>query len=75
MAIRFPLSPPLADLFMRVFEKRELDEYSSRPKLWRRYVDDIFVIWQIEGENLDRFLVHLNNIEESMKFNFPSPMF
>ena len=53
---------------MEDFERKALEQFVFKPKLWRRYVDDTFVIWQHGRENLDSFLVHLNSIEESIKF-------
>lgn len=47
MAIGFPLSPPLSDIFMKNFEKRALDQYNSKLKLWHKCVVDTLVIWQI----------------------------
>lgn len=47
---------------MEGFEKRALDQCSSKPKVWRRYM------CYIARENLDRFLEYLKNIEESIKF-------
>ena len=36
------------------------------PRLWRRYVDDTFVI--IQKKFLNIFFDHINNLEPSMKF-------
>ncbi|XP_045477888.1 uncharacterized protein LOC123683035 [Harmonia axyridis] len=68
MAMGSPLSPVLADIYMEDFEGRALDQYVLKPKLWRRYVDDTFVIWPHGKETIAGFLEHLNNIEESIKF-------
>ncbi|XP_045477895.1 uncharacterized protein LOC123683043 [Harmonia axyridis] len=68
MAMGSPLSPVLADIYMEDFEGRALDQYVLKPKLWRRYVDDTFVIWPHGKETITGFLEHLNNIEESIKF-------
>jgi hypothetical protein len=38
------------------------------PKLWKRYVDDILVIWSHNKEHLETFLSHLNNIHPSIQF-------
>lgn len=63
-----PLSPVIANLFMEDLETKALETATSRPKLWLRYVDDTFVIWQHGREELDRFLEHLNNMHPRIKF-------
>lgn len=55
-------------LFQITYHGRALDQYSSKPKLWRRCVEDTFFLWKHRGENLNRFQEHSNNIEESKKF-------
>ena len=39
-----------------------------QPKLWLRYVDDIFVLWQYDKIGLNEFLQHLNNQHCNIKF-------
>ena len=39
-----------------------------QPKLWLRYVDDTFVIWQHGEDSLHSFLNHLSGIRESITF-------
>ena len=63
-----PLSPIAADLFMESFEEEALNSANDKPKLWVRYVDDTFVIWQHGPDKLELFQQHLNNIRKSIKF-------
>ena len=63
-----PLSPALANLYMEDFEIRALNSSTLKPKLWLRYVDDTFVIWQHGDDNLNKFLSHLNQIHPRIKF-------
>ncbi len=51
-----PLSPIVANLYMKAFEKRALDTSAQKPNLWIRYVDDVFAIWPHGDQALDEFL-------------------
>ena len=44
-AMGSPLSPVLANIFMEHFEQNALTNSALVPKLWKRYVDDIFAVW------------------------------
>ena len=61
-----PLSPIVANIFMEKFEKDALDTAPHPSSLWKRYVDDTFVI-QDEQHN-DEFFHHINSIDPSIKF-------
>ena len=54
-----PISPVLADMFMEEFEQLAITTSDHKPKIWLRYVDDTFVIWQHGLDNLRLFLDHL----------------
>ena len=61
-----PVSVVVADLVMEEVEQRALGSYSSPPKIWKRFVDDSFLI--IKRDELDSFFEHINGIENSIKF-------
>ena len=39
------LTPNYANLFMDRFETKALDNYPLKPLIWKRFIDDIFLIW------------------------------
>ena len=41
-----PLSPIVANIYMESLETGALETFRVKPKLWVRYVDDTFVLWQ-----------------------------
>ncbi|XP_071510232.1 uncharacterized protein [Diadema antillarum] len=67
-AMGSPLSPIVANLFMENFEETALQTATLRPKVWLRYVDDTFVVWQHGAEEINNFLQHLNSQHPSIKF-------
>ena len=63
-----PLSPFIADLFMEKLESEILLSTSKRPRIWKRYVDDTFCIWDNSLSELEDFLNLLNSYDEHIKF-------
>jgi hypothetical protein len=68
MAMGSPLSPLMANLFMEWFEEQAQDTASLKPKLWLRYVDDVYCLWQHGRDSLSGFLDHLNGIHPNIRF-------
>ena len=68
-AMGLPLSPVIANLYMEFFEKLGIDTTPLKPKMWKRYIDDTFVVWEhgLESE-LTSFLEHLNSFRPSIQF-------
>ena len=63
-----PLAPVLANLFMGHHEKNWIDNFEgSKPIVYRRYVDDIFCLFDNENE-ASLFLVYLNKQHPNIKF-------
>ena len=62
-----PASPSIANMFMIKLEETALDTFTGRrPRIWLRYVDDIFSI--IKKNLVKRLLEHLNSIHPSTQF-------
>ena len=51
------LSPIVANIFMEDLEAQALQTSSWKPKMWRRYVNDVFVIWSQGDQLLEEFTV------------------
>ena len=56
------------NIFMEHFERNALANSVYVPKIWKRYVDDIFAIWPHRKEHLDTFLSYFKNIHPAIKF-------
>ena len=65
-AMGSPLSPIVANIFMEKFEKEALETAPHPPSLWKRYVDDTFVIQ--EEQHKEEFFQHINSIDPNIKF-------
>ena len=61
-----PLSPIIANLYMEALEEKAISTSTSPPSLWRRFVDDTFVI--IKKAQKASFISHINSIDENIQF-------
>jgi len=61
-----PVSPILANLVMEDIENKAMTEFHYPPEVWKRYVDDTFVV--IKREYLQQFFNFINSIEPSVQF-------
>ena len=57
-AMGSPISPIVANLFMENFEMRALQSSPNPSLLWKRFVDDTFVI--LKKAHKEEFLTHIN---------------
>ena len=62
------LAPSNANLFMTKFEEEYVYTYPLQPKLWKRFIDDIFLIWPHGIDSLLEFINHLNTVHSIIKF-------
>ena len=65
-AMGSPVSVVVAILFMESFESSALQSFPHPVKLWRRYVDDTFVI--LKKDQVGELLDHLNAQHERIEF-------
>lgn len=68
IAMGSPLSPVVSNIFMEDFEQQHIKNYTNKPTIWWRYVDDVFAIWPHDANELNIFLDYINNQENSIKF-------
>jgi len=67
-AMGSPVSAVVANLYMESFEEEALDTcpLSSIPRVWKRYVDDTFII--VASSQTDNLLKHMNSRQPSIQF-------
>ena len=61
-----PVSAVIANLYMEAFEEHAIESAPYKPKIWKRYVDDTFTIF--DRGNVDSFLRHLNGQQPTIRF-------
>ena len=49
------MAPSYANLFLGYFEANALENASFQPHTWLRYIDDIFMTWTEDLDNIKRF--------------------
>ena len=67
-AIGTKMAPPYAILFMDALETKLLNSSELKPRIWWRYLDDIFMIWEHGEEQLRKLLEAINSFRPSTKF-------
>ncbi len=64
------MAPAYANIFMAELEDRLLDNYHTKPILWKRYIDDVLCIWPGSQEDFSRFVDYLNESHHTIKFTY-----
>jgi hypothetical protein len=75
-AMGTPLAPSAASLFMGWLEEQLLEKspvhLKTERETWKRFIDDIFMLWTSSEEDLDSFITFINNYHPSIKFTSAS---
>ena len=62
VAMGAKFAPSLANLFMAHWEREAIDDQPpSQLRLWKRYIDDVLVIWEGDTTSLEEFFFKLNS--------------
>ena len=71
VAMGSPLGPTVANAFLFFYEMKWLEQCPNKfkPVFYRRYVDDIFVLFESAGHLL-KFHAYLNTYHPNMPFSF-----
>ena len=73
-AMGTPMAPSAANLFMGWLEAQLLasSPVSVSQDTWKRFIDDIFLLWMGTPEDLDVFFEHINSFHTTSKFTIAS---
>ena len=62
------MAPSYANLFMAKLEETLLTQTTISPRIWWRYIDDVFAIWDKGQDELENFLQQINTFHNTIKF-------
>ena len=57
-----------ANIFMAKIETTLIQQSETKPKEWRRYIDDIFSLWDSDEKELDQFIEQADKFHPTIKF-------
>ena len=63
------MAPAYANLFMGMLKTKLTSEHIN---IWKRYIDDIFLIWTNTQETLEEYIKMINSIHPTIKFTYES---
>ena len=62
------MAPNYAIIFMHLVEQEILINSKLKPRIWQRFIDDVFIIWTHGKDKLDDFLDYINKAHETKIF-------
>ena len=62
------MAPNYAIIFMHAVEEETLNNTKLKPRIWQRFIDDVFIVWTHGKEKLEEFLNYINQVHETIKF-------
>uniref|UniRef100_A0A674E9P8 Reverse transcriptase domain-containing protein n=1 Tax=Salmo trutta TaxID=8032 RepID=A0A674E9P8_SALTR len=76
-AMGSPMAPNYANLYVGYMEKQSIfnplkNVFLPNIIIWKRYIDDIFVLWRGDAELLQSFYAFLNSCSEHLRFTMQS---
>ena len=57
-----------ANIFMPNIEKEILRQSTYKPLVWKRFIDDVFSLWNITKDEVDDFIEQTNKFHPTIKF-------
>ena len=62
------MAPAYANLFMGRLEAQLINQAPEFIYTWKRFIDDIFIIWTGTTEDSEKFMSNINQIHPTIKF-------
>lgn len=64
-------APAYANIFMNRFEELHIlsiSRWKTHLKMFVRFIDDIFLLWEGPRNELNKMLTHINKVDERIQF-------
>ena len=55
-----------ANIFMAAVETKILSQNETKPLVWKRYIDDVFSLWNTSIEEINGFIVKANGYHQTI---------
>ena len=62
------IAPAYATIFRGTLESKILSETNPSPKDWKRYIDDMFLVWADTNKSLEQFIKSINGLHPHINF-------
>ena len=49
-------------------KKKKLNKSRIKPKIWKRYIDNVFSLWDVNRQDIDLFIEQGNTLHATIKF-------
>ena len=57
-----------ANIFMAEIETNLIQQNNTKPRVWKRYIDDVFSLWDYNRNEVERFIEEANTFNPTIKF-------
>ena len=57
-----------ANIFMSEIETKSIQKSETKPREWKRFIDDVFSLWDCDTKEVDRFIKRANYFHPTIKF-------
>ena len=57
-----------ANIFMLAVKTEIINKSKTNPPRWKRYIDDVFSLWDTKREEIDQFIQEANRHHPTIKF-------
>lgn len=65
-------APALANIYLKDFDLKATSHPDFHPRLYHRFLDDIFFLWDQGPKRLDQYKTYLNSLIEDIEISFES---
>ena len=68
IAMGTKMAVSFANIFMAEIETKIIEQCETKPREWKRYIDDVFSLWDCDRKNVEQFIFQANKFHPTIKF-------